>query len=209
MYSQKGFSLVELLIAIAVLSLVIAGSLMAFQTLLQNTASHTLYTNIGQEADFVLRKMERELKQTGYHYPSNDYNTTPSFDNGLPIQVLHSDGKRIDVCFDRSFENRVVISYNYDPEDNVLNRAELQLNGNDCNSETPDDWEPVIKELAYFTTSTQEEILVNKNILIEMWLYTQGDNPDVSKTKKFQTSVNLSNLLIEIEDEEEIMEGED
>ena len=36
-----------------------------------------------------------------------------------------------------------------------------------------------------------------------MWLYTQGDN-----TKKFQTSVNLSNLLIEIEDEEEIMQDE-
>ena len=189
MYSQKGFSLVELLIAIAVLSLVIAGSLMAFQVMLQNTASHTLYTNIGQKADFVLRKMERELKQTGYHYPSNDYNITPSFDNGLPIKVQHSDGKRIDVCFDRSFENRVVISYNYDPEDNVLNRAELQLNGNDCNSETPDDWEPVIKELAYFTTSTQEEILVNKNILIEMWLYTQGDN-----TKKFQTLIILGGL---------------
>ena len=190
MYSQKGFSLVELLIAIAVLSMVIAGSLMAFQVLLQNTASQTLYTNIGQKADFVLRKMERELKQTGYHYPSNIYNTTPSFDNRLPIKVLHSvEGKRIDVCFDRSFENRVVISYNYNPEDNELQRAELQLSGNDCNSETPDDWEPVIKELAYFTTSTQAEILINKNILIEMWLYTQGDN-----TKKFQTSVNLSNL---------------
>ena len=203
MYSQKGFSLVELLIAIAVLSMVIAGSLMAFQVLLQNTASSTLYTNVGQEADFVLRKMERELKQTGYHYPSNDYNTTPSFDNGLPIKVQHSDGKRIDVCFDRSFENRVVISYNYNPEDHELKRAELQLNDNECNSETLDDWEPVIKGLEDFTTSTLDEIKREKNILIEMWLYTQGDN-----TKKFQTSVNLSNLLIEIEDEEEIMQDE-
>ena len=99
MYSQKGFSLVELLIAIAVLSMVIAGSLMAFQVLQQNTASNTLYTNIGQKADFVLRKMERELKQTGYHYPSNTYNTIPSFDNELPIKVLHLDEKRIDICF--------------------------------------------------------------------------------------------------------------
>jgi len=204
MYSQKGFSLVELLIAIAVLSMVIAGSLMAFQVLQQNTASNTLYTNIGQKADFVLRKMERELKQTGYHYPSNTYNTIPSFDNELPIKVLHLDEKRIDICFDRSFENRIVISYNYNPEDKELKRAVLQLNGNDCNSETPDDWEPVIKGLADFTTSTQEEIQREKNILIEMWLYTQGDD-----TKKFQTSVNLSNLLIEIEDEEEIMEDED
>ena len=65
MYSQKGFSLVELLIAIAVLSMVIAGSLMAFQVLQQNTASNTLYTNIGQKADFVLRKMEREAYTKG------------------------------------------------------------------------------------------------------------------------------------------------
>jgi len=193
MYSQKGFSLVELLIAIAVLSMVIAGSLMAFQVLLQNTASNTLYTNVGQEADFVLRKMERELKQTGYHYPSNTYNTLPSFDNELPIKV---DGKRIDVCFDRSFENRVVISYHYNPEDNELKRAELQLGeeNQDCNSKKPQDWEPVIKGLANFTTSTQEEIEDKKNILIELWLNTQGGN-----TKKFQTSVNLSNLLIEDE----------
>ena len=199
MYSQKGFSLVELLIAIAVLSMVIAGSLMAFQVLLQNTASNTLYTNIGQEADFVLRKMERELKQTGYHYPSSNYNTIPKFHNGHPIKV---DGKRIDICFDRSFENRVVISYNYnpaeDPADNELKRAELQLEVGedglvkDCNSRTPVDWEPVIKGLADFKTSTQDDIKCNKNILIEMWLNTQGDN-----TKKFQTSVNLSNLLIE------------
>ena len=154
--------------------------------------------------------MERELKQTGYHYPSNDYNTTPSFDNGLPIKVQHSDGKRIDVCFDRSFENRVVISYNYNPEDQELERAEheftlgeLQMNDNECDSETLDDWEPVIKGLEDFTTSTLDEIKREKNILIEMWLYTQGDD-----TKKFQTSVNLSNLLIEIEDEEEIMQDE-
>ena len=95
MYSQKGFSLVELLIAIAVLSMVIAGSLMAFQVLLQNTASNTLYTNVGQEADFVLRKMERELKQTGYHYPSSIYNTIPIFDDRLSIQTK-VDGNHID-----------------------------------------------------------------------------------------------------------------
>ena len=193
MYSQKGFSLVELLIAIAVLSMVIAGSLMAFQVLLQNTASNTLYTNIGQEADFVLRKMERELKQTGYHYPSSIYNTIPIFDNELPIKV---DGKRIDVCFDRSFENRVVISYHYNPAVDELKRAELPLGkkNQDCNSKKPQDlepviWEPVIKGLKDFKTSTQDDIKCNKNILIEMWLNTQGDN-----TKKFQTSVNLSNL---------------
>ena len=68
----NGFSLIELMISIAIIGLVIGASLIAFQTMQKNTATTSIYTKVGQEADFVLRKMERELKQAGYYYPSND-----------------------------------------------------------------------------------------------------------------------------------------
>ena len=68
----NGFSLVELMISIAIIGLVIGASLIAFQTMQKNMATTAIYTKVGQEADFVLRKMERELKQAGYYYPSND-----------------------------------------------------------------------------------------------------------------------------------------
>ena len=66
----NGFSLVELMISIAIIGLVISASLIAFQSMQKNMATTSNYTKVGQEADFVLRKMERELKQAGYYYPS-------------------------------------------------------------------------------------------------------------------------------------------
>ena len=68
----NGFSLIELMISIAIIGLVISASLIAFQSMQKNMATTSNYTKAGQEADFVLRKMERELKQAGYYYPSND-----------------------------------------------------------------------------------------------------------------------------------------
>ena len=70
---KNGFSLTELMISIAIIGLVIGGSLIAFQTMQQNTATISIFTEVGQDADFILRKMERELKQAGYYYPSNVY----------------------------------------------------------------------------------------------------------------------------------------
>ena len=66
----NGFSLVELMISIAIIGLVIGASLIAFQSMQKNMATTSNYTKVGQDADFVLRKMERELKQAGYYYPS-------------------------------------------------------------------------------------------------------------------------------------------
>ena len=70
----NGFSLIELMISLAIIGLVLGASLIAFQSMQKNMATTSNYTKAGQEADFVLRKMERELKQAGYYYPSNDLN---------------------------------------------------------------------------------------------------------------------------------------
>jgi len=69
---KNGFSITELMISIAIIGLVIGGSLIAFQTMQENMVTASIYTEVGQNADFVLRKMEREFKQAGYYYPSND-----------------------------------------------------------------------------------------------------------------------------------------
>jgi len=66
----NGFSIIELMISIAIIGLVISASLIAFQSMQKNMATTSNYTKVGQDADFVLRKMERELKQAGYYYPS-------------------------------------------------------------------------------------------------------------------------------------------
>ena len=73
------------MISIAIIGLVIGGSLIAFQTMQKNMATTSNYTKVGQKADFVLRKMELEIKQAGYYYPSS--NCDPISSNCDPILI--------------------------------------------------------------------------------------------------------------------------
>jgi len=81
----NGFSITELMISIAIIGLVIGGSLIAFQTMQKNMATTSNFTKVGQKADFVLRKMEFEIKQAGYYYPSS--NCDPMLSNCDPILI--------------------------------------------------------------------------------------------------------------------------
>ena len=266
----NGFSIVELMISIAIIGLVIGGSLIAFQSMQKNMSTTAIYTKVGQEADFVLRKMERELKQAGYYYPSQvldpilvqsdlisidpivpqlevDKSTntltvedarhfadsgtlviidTGALDNALEVVdytdrngniftglfVLedHQIGSNvyeldsleafvlitfepeppeesiittITVCFDEAQDVRTLISYEYNREEETLNRLKQRNDNRDCQLVDPE-YEPVLVNITDFIIDNSRTLGGRIGVEIELRA-SEGD------LQWFQTAISL------------------
>ena len=122
---SKGFSLVELIISIVIISMVVGGALLAFQIMQQNTSSSIALNKSNQISDFVFNKMERDIKQAGIFYDIDtisDYN----FDSDLVaaannydidnILEIKSSYWTLDICYDRTKFERIRVKYRYDQD---------------------------------------------------------------------------------------------
>ena len=266
----NGFSIIELMISIAIIGLVISASLIAFQSMQKNMATTSNYTKVGQDADFVLRKMERELKQAGYYYPSeldpiliqsdlisidpitpqreDDSSTntltvedaryfpedsgslviinTGALDSeqevvdytdrngniftGLFVLEDHQIGSNvyeldsleafvlitfepeppeesiittITVCFDEAQDVRTLISYEYNREEETLNRLKQRNDNRDCQLVDPE-YEPVLVNITDFIIDNSRTYGGRIGVEIELRA-SEGD------MQRFQTAISL------------------
>jgi prepilin-type N-terminal cleavage/methylation domain-containing protein len=66
---MRGFSLTELMISVAIVTIIIASSMIVFQTMSQNTVTNISITTLSQDADRALRSMERDFKKIAFYIP--------------------------------------------------------------------------------------------------------------------------------------------
>jgi len=80
--SQLGFTMIELLIAMAVTVIIVAGAVLMFTTSVQSSSRSMKYSEIQTEARAALSQITRDLSQAGTGVPLN----------GIPIPSLVSGG---------------------------------------------------------------------------------------------------------------------
>lgn len=157
----NGFSLVELIISIAIVSMVIAGALFAFQIMQQNTSSGIAISKANEISEHIFESMERDLKQTGIFYSidtTQEYNSeTVNPDHGYDIDnILIEDGLNwtVDICYDASEVERVRIVYEYTQtsefDDGVLERSKTKYTTETCIEDVYNDAEPFASAILGF-----------------------------------------------------------
>ena len=159
----NGFSLVELIISIAIITMVIAGALFAFQIMQQNTSSGIAISKANEISEHIFDNIERDLKQTGIFY---NIDTTSGYDETLvnpdnnydPNLVYVVDETNdlnwtINICYDLNDQERVIILYEYiqenEYEDGALTRSKTNVGNGTC-TDTTNSQEPVASALLAF-----------------------------------------------------------
>src|SRR5215472_1237657 len=84
---QQGFSLVEMMISIAILTLVVGVVVGAVNTTQQRSNSEIAHLDITQQAREMIDQFVRDLHQAGFP-PSNTYATQPASNRSLAAMKL-------------------------------------------------------------------------------------------------------------------------
>ncbi|MDP1689246.1 MAG: prepilin-type N-terminal cleavage/methylation domain-containing protein [bacterium] len=96
---MKGFTLIETIIYIALLGLIMGGTLTAVFQLLESGVSLNYKTVVHSEVNFVLRKINWAFSNASYATRIN-----PQF-----LQIYRYDGTEIDFCLDSSNPSKKII----------------------------------------------------------------------------------------------------
>lgn len=99
-----GFTLIETVVYIALLGLIMGGTLTIVYQLLESYMSLNSKTYIQSEADFVLRKISWALLGIDPNQP-----IIPSSGNDNKLSLIKYDGTKVDICLDSSDPLKKVI----------------------------------------------------------------------------------------------------
>jgi len=122
--NQKGMSLVEVLIALAVSTLIMGAAYVIYSNFQGTFVRQINHNNIKQEARFALNVLQYDSKMAGYKHPDSTDGEVQ-----VPVKVLNDDGT--EVADDTEFGESV--SFCFDTEDNSGNiqrkliKYELQI----------------------------------------------------------------------------------
>ena len=132
---KKGFTLVELLVALAVSSIVIIGSYLGVNQFSKQQNITSIYLDLSQNARTALAMLKRDIRMAGYY----DYTT---IHGDIIDKLIISDSgdnccDKLDVIYDKSSTERIRRTYEV-IESNDLKKLVLSeytcLNNNQCSS---------------------------------------------------------------------------
>lgn len=154
---QSGFSLVELMVALAASLVVVAGIISIFSGVVRSNADSLRHTRLTQELRSTMDFISAELRRAGYQD-----NIAPGDENTHGIHEVSNN------C----------VRYSYDAPDNQDYRAFRFRNNqvewrrsnasfNSCNGGTPADWEAITDANTIFITNASnfadQSLCINRN----------------------------------------------
>ncbi|MDA7688327.1 prepilin-type N-terminal cleavage/methylation domain-containing protein [Pelagibacteraceae bacterium] len=110
--NQEGFTLPEILIGLAISSIIIAASFASYIVIKQNYDFQKDMKNISQTSRAVATMIMRDVRMAGYNYDDGPSKQKPAITN--PVTITDggsSDPDRIEIIYDKSYTERLKISY--------------------------------------------------------------------------------------------------
>ena len=110
--NQEGFTLPEILIGLAISSIIIAASFASYIVIKQNYDFQKDMKNISQTSRAVATMIMRDVRMAGYNYDDGPAKQKPEILN--PIKITDggtSDPDSIEIIYDKSYTERLKISY--------------------------------------------------------------------------------------------------
>ena len=110
--NQEGFTLPEILIGLAISSIIIAASFASYIVIKQNYDFQKDMKNISQTSRAVATMIMRDVRMAGYNYDDGPAKQKPEITNAIKI----TDGgttapDSIEIIYDKSYTERLKISY--------------------------------------------------------------------------------------------------
>ena len=158
--NQKGMSLVEVLIALAVSTLIMGAAYVIYNNFQGTFVRQINHNNIKQEARFALNVLQYDSKMAGYKHPDSTDGEVQ-----VPVKVLNDDGT--EVADDTEFGESV--SFCFDTEDNSGNiqrkliKYELQI------PYSPKTEKTVLKKKIWNTTNCDATDTTNTTVDVD-WM---------------------------------------
>ena len=111
-HNQKGFTLVELLVGLAISSIIIAAAYGSYIVIKNNYDFQKDMKNISQSSRAVATMIMRDVRMAGYNFDDGPGKQNPIITNAIKIisgGTTSPDG--IEIIYDQSFTERLKISY--------------------------------------------------------------------------------------------------
>ena len=119
--NQEGFTLPEILIGLAISSIIIAASFASYIVIKQNYDFQKDMKNISQTSRAVATMIMRDVRMAGYNYDDGPAKQKPEILNPIKITDGTTTGPdRIEIIYDKSYTERLKISYYTKPYNNRL-----------------------------------------------------------------------------------------
>ena len=110
--NQEGFTLPEILIGLAISSIIIAASFASYIVIKQNYDFQKDMKNISQTSRAVATMIMRDVRMAGYNYDDGPTKQRPEIATGIKItDGGTTDPDSIEIIYDKSYTERLKISY--------------------------------------------------------------------------------------------------
>ena len=110
--NQEGFTLPEILIGLAISSIIIAASFASYIVIKQNYDFQKDMKNISQTSRAVATMIMRDVRMAGYNYDDGPSKQKPEITNSIKIYDGGSSSPdSIEIIYDKSYTERLKISY--------------------------------------------------------------------------------------------------
>ena len=121
--NQKGFTLVELLVGLAISSIIIAAAYGSYIVIKNNYDFQKDMKNISQSSRAVATMIMRDVRMAGYNFDDGPTKQNPVITNPLNITDGGTTGPdSIEIIYDQSFTQRLKISYYSKPYPNTTSQ---------------------------------------------------------------------------------------
>mgnify|MGYP003320990126 FL=1 len=110
--NQKGFTLVELLVGLAISSIIIAAAYGSYIVIKNNYDFQKDMKNISQSSRAVATMIMRDVRMAGYNFDDGPTKQNPAITNAVKIiDGGTANPDSIELIYDQSFTERLKISY--------------------------------------------------------------------------------------------------
>ena len=110
--NQEGFTLPEILIGLAISSIIIAASFASYIVIKQNYDFQKDMKNISQTSRAVATMIMRDIRMAGYNYDDGPSKQKPEITTGIKItDGGTTDPDSVEIIYDKSYTERLKISY--------------------------------------------------------------------------------------------------
>ena len=110
--NEKGFTLPEILIGLAISTIIIAASFASYIVIKNNYDFQKDMKNISQTSRAVATMIMRDVRMAGFNYDDGPTKQKPEIANGLKIvDGGNSSSDKIEIIYDKSYTERLKISY--------------------------------------------------------------------------------------------------
>jgi len=122
-HNNKGFTLVELLVGLAISSIIIAAAYGSYIVIKNNYDFQKDMKNISQSSRAVATMIMRDVRMAGYNFDDGPTKQNPVITNPLKITDGGTTGPdSIEIIYDQSFTQRLKISYYSKPYPNTTSQ---------------------------------------------------------------------------------------